>query len=109
MHRCNSFSQTLTKVDLYNNNIGQTGTEYLANALRTNTVALSFRSIIARVRIRGSLFGQTLLHLELDSNNIEAVGAQYLANALEHNKVVKCRSIAYVGSKTMTVVAFRHS
>ncbi|CAF4318050.1 unnamed protein product, partial [Rotaria magnacalcarata] len=57
---------TLTRLDLYKNQIGDSGAQYLSEALKTN---------------------KSLTLLQLQTNQIGDSGAQYLADALKVNKI----------------------
>ncbi|CAF3159928.1 unnamed protein product, partial [Rotaria socialis] len=59
-------NKTLTRLDLYTNQIGDSGAQYLGEALKTN---------------------KSLTLLQLQTNQIGDSGAQYLADALKANKV----------------------
>ena len=81
------YSQTLTGLYLYSNQIGDAGAQYLADALRDNKVILIFSSS-SLSHIYLHLYSQTLTMLDLRSNQIGDAGAQYLADALRDNKVI---------------------
>ncbi|CAF3528138.1 unnamed protein product [Rotaria socialis] len=59
-------NKTLTRLDLYTNQIGDSGAQYLGEALKTN---------------------KSVTLLQLQTNQIGDSGAQYLADALKVNKV----------------------
>lgn len=86
-----TIKQTLRRLYLENNGIGEQGTRFLAEALTQNTVIFFLCSI--------SLFDpfsekQTLLLLNLTANHIGTKGAQYLSDALRNKKVfVDCFDI----------------
>jgi Ran GTPase-activating protein (RanGAP) involved in mRNA processing and transport len=81
---CNFLTQTLKKLDLGGNQIGNQGTNYLATALKTNMVKRIFYSFIT---LSSAFFTQTLTQLRLYKNRIRDQGAIDLASALENNKV----------------------
>ena len=68
---------------LSSNRIGPQGAEYLANALKHNTVILKSSYILSL----HTGFLQTLTILNLSSNSIGDQGAQHLAEAVKTNKV----------------------
>lgn len=76
------FSQSLSTLDLSNNEISDYGVAYLANGLEANKVtwlALFFSLFHHRL--------QTLTVLMLGCNLIGTKGVEYLANTLQQNKV----------------------
>jgi len=77
----------LTAVDLGQNNIGNQGAQYLANALHQNEVT-RLTSMYFLVNYSFMIFLQALVKLNLSSNEIGPQGAEYLANALKQNMVV---------------------
>ena len=76
--------QTLTRLDLSNNQIGAQGVQYLSNALQKNKVR-------EKKDILSQLFQfftvQTLTTLDLSNNQIGDKGVQYLSEGLQKNKV----------------------
>jgi Ran GTPase-activating protein (RanGAP) involved in mRNA processing and transport len=89
------FIQTLTKLHLSNNQIGDAGAQHLADALRNNTVILILSSSISYTHLH--FFIQTLTTLDLNHNQIGDAGAQHLADALRNNTVtlILSSSISY--------------
>ncbi len=83
---CNFLTQTLKKLDLSRNEIGDQGANCLATALKTNTVNSISYSLIP---LTYAFFTQTLIQLRLYKNRIRDQGAIDLASALE-NKTVNC-------------------
>jgi Ran GTPase-activating protein (RanGAP) involved in mRNA processing and transport len=81
---CNFLSQTLKKLDLSGNEIGDQGANHLATALKNNMVNHIFYSFIPLASV---FFTQTLTQLRLYKNRIRDQGAIDLASALENNKV----------------------
>ena len=77
--------QALTNFDLSNNQIGETGAQYLAEVLRKNTVGLDYSPHLINFHL--SLFMQVLTRLVLSSNQIGDKGVQYLAETLQNNTV----------------------
>jgi Ran GTPase-activating protein (RanGAP) involved in mRNA processing and transport len=77
------FTQTLQTLELFNNAIGPEGAQYLADALRNNTV--SFISHFPHFHLH--FYTQTLTMLNLGINKIKAEGTQHLADALQTNTV----------------------
>ncbi len=75
--------QTLETLFLSNNDIGEKGTQYLGEALQTNTVRVkqTLLSILCWYLI------QTLTTLNINNNQIGESGAQYLGAALQTNTV----------------------
>jgi Ran GTPase-activating protein (RanGAP) involved in mRNA processing and transport len=81
------FTQMITTLDLYYNQIGVQGSQHLANALKQNTVK-PHTLIVLFIHY----YLQTLTTLDLSHNKIGNQGVQYLANALQHNKVTSSLS-----------------
>ncbi len=86
----NFFTQTLTSLDLQQNQIGDEGVQYLTDALKNNQVSFFFFLFFSR--FDSHFFIQTLNTLILAKNQIEEKGAEYLANVLENNTVNFCLS-----------------
>jgi hypothetical protein len=80
------FTQTLTTLNVWKNEIGDERAQHLADALRDNTVILILPSSISYTHIH--FFTQILTTLDLEYNQIGAVGAQHLADALRDNTVI---------------------
>ena len=82
--------QTLTKLDLGNNEIGALGAEHLAKALCVNKVAEMFTIFIHIYQI---LLMQTLITLNFGGedmgNIIGPAGTKQIANALRLNQVIE--------------------
>lgn len=79
------YPQALTKIHLWGNEIGALGAQYLAEALKYNTV--NFHAIIKNDMLPSLLFTQTLTTLDFECNRFGPVGAQHLADALQQNTV----------------------
>lgn len=78
--------QTLTKLNLTRNQIGDQGVFYLAQALQQNRVVIiHFRFAYYFSHILDST--QTLMTLYLAENRIGDLGAQHLGDALQKNQV----------------------
>jgi Ran GTPase-activating protein (RanGAP) involved in mRNA processing and transport len=77
------FTQTLQKLELFNNAIGPEGAQHLADALRNNTV--SFICHFPHFHLHFSI--QTLTVLNIGLNKIKGEGTQHLADALRTNTV----------------------
>lgn len=84
MHR---LKQTLTRLELYQNEIGDQGAEHLLDALKHNSVISSLLDVSHKSFIIHSLI-QTLTGLDLHQNQIGDQGAQHLADALKNNRVI---------------------
>ena len=82
------FTQTLTTLDLGYNQIGNTGAQNLADALRNNTVILILSLHLDNTYTYLNFFSQTLTTLDLNENYIGNKGAQHLADALQNNTVI---------------------
>ena len=85
------FIQTLTTLNLYDNQIGAEGAQHLSDALLHNTVRqkhLFFLSLLLLLSYPTAFyFIQTLTTLDLSFNQIRAEGAKHLSDALLHNTV----------------------
>ena len=68
------FTQTLTTLNLWNNQIGAVGAQHPADALRNNTVTRILSSSISYTHVH--FFTQTLTTLDLGGNQIGDKGAQ---------------------------------
>jgi hypothetical protein len=79
------FTQTLTTLNLDDNEIGALGVQHLSEALKHNTVSQVVVYIC--VVLVFLLISQTLTTLNLNGDQIGAVGAQHLNEALRHNTV----------------------
>ncbi len=77
--------QTLTTLNLTENDIGIEGGRYLANALQNNTVSYIFLSICCISAM--TIDTQTLTTVDLGHNYIRNEGARCLVNALQNNTV----------------------
>ncbi len=77
--------QSLITLGLWGNQIGDQGTQHLADALQHNTVIHTLSSSISH--LYSHFLIQTLTALILASNSIGDEGAQHLANALQNNTV----------------------
>ena len=84
-HHIHFFTQTLTLLDLYGNQIGDQGAQHLTDTLRNNTVTLFLSHSSSFHHIH--FFTQTLTTLDLGNNQIGDEGAQHLADALRNNTV----------------------
>ena len=78
------YIQTLEELSLRNNRIDDEGAEYLAEALRENTVSTT--TIIIFLYLRYFLH-KTLTTLNLSKNSIGDNGIKHLADALRENTV----------------------
>jgi Ran GTPase-activating protein (RanGAP) involved in mRNA processing and transport len=76
--------QTLITLDFANNNISDEGAQYLADALKNNTVNMIFFPIPPSYLF---FFKQTMTELALAENAIGESGARYLADLLTNNMV----------------------
>jgi Ran GTPase-activating protein (RanGAP) involved in mRNA processing and transport len=76
--------QTIKKLELSNNQIGDEGAHNLADAIGGNTVNLT---IIQISRLKFYSFKQTLKSLDFSNNNIGDEGVQYLTDAFKNSKV----------------------
>jgi hypothetical protein len=102
IHIATFFTQTLTTLTLLINKIAAVGAQYLADALRNNTVSLILSSSISYTHLH--VFTQTLTTLDLNYNQIGDAGAQYLADALRNNTVtlILSSSISYTHRHVFT-------
>jgi len=75
-------SKTLNSLGLYNNNIGQAGARYLAEALRQNKVTQESAFTFIFIYLL-----QTLSTFVIFQNEIGDEGIEHLADALHHNNV----------------------
>jgi Ran GTPase-activating protein (RanGAP) involved in mRNA processing and transport len=91
-------TQTLTTLDLSDNEIGADGAQHLADALRNNTVTVILHSSISYMHLY--FCTQTLTTLDLSDNEIGADGAQHLADALRNNTVTLILSSCISYSET---------
>ncbi len=74
--------QTITKLNLEWNGIGDEGAKHLADALENNKVIhCTFSSISFHPQL------QTITKLDLDSNKIGSEGVKHLAEAIRKNQV----------------------
>ncbi len=80
-----SFTQMLQKLDLGGNQIGDEGTQLLADALKQNKVKCIFLPHLHHCYLY--FFAQKLTILNLSKNKIGDKGATHLANALKENEV----------------------
>lgn len=78
--------QTLTKLNLGSNQIGDEGAHHIAAALRNNTVTM-FNSLFSKFSLKYCDM-QAIQVLYLQWNRIGAVGARHIANTLQNNKVI---------------------
>ncbi len=78
-------TQTLSTLNLDSNQIGNAGAQYLAGALRNNTV---IPIIFHLSHYHLFLYIQTLKTLLLSSNKIGDEGAQHIADGLKNNTVI---------------------
>ena len=82
------FAQTLTTLDLYDNQIGNKGAEHLGVALRRNSVRVETRKQVYSSWFRlFFVISQTLTTLGLSMNQIGDKGAEHLGVALLTNSV----------------------
>jgi Ran GTPase-activating protein (RanGAP) involved in mRNA processing and transport len=82
-YKCLCFLQTLTTLNLEQNDISDVGVKYIADILQENTVIL-FHDFIHRHLV---VCFQTITTLNLQNNPIGDIGAQQLAHALSKNTV----------------------
>jgi len=73
-------------LNLENNQIGNEGARYLADALKINNVRIVFHLIL--LIIISFIFIQTLTELNISCNHIDDEGAKHLADALITNNVI---------------------
>jgi ABC-type uncharacterized transport system substrate-binding protein len=78
------FIQTLTTLDLSQNQTGSVGAQHLADALQTNTVILIFYSSISYSHLH--FFTQTLTTLHLTYNEIEYELEDQLKKLIKRNE-----------------------
>lgn len=84
MHR---LKQTLTRLELYQNQISDQGAQHLLDALKHNSVIPSLLDLSHKSFIIHSVT-QTVTSLDLHQNQIGNQGAQHLAAALKNNRVI---------------------
>jgi hypothetical protein len=88
-------NNTITEIDLKNNNIGNNGAKALADALKVNNIITKLELWDNNIGIEGAIAiagmlekNTTITKLELWDNNIGDDGAKALAKALEKNKTI---------------------
>ena len=84
--RTSILSQTLSTLHLSGDEIGDTGVEHLAAALRVHELSQIFFMLII-ISLSPSQWSQSLTTLNLSRNQIGAEGAKYRAAALKVNRV----------------------
>lgn len=82
-------------MDVWDNIIGATGAQHLANLLKNHSTQQVFHIWIYTVALNYMfLFIQGLTVLNIGWNEIGAEGVRYLANALQYNTVILAISIS---------------
>jgi Ran GTPase-activating protein (RanGAP) involved in mRNA processing and transport len=77
--------QTITILNLSNNQIADEGTRHLATVLNQNTVTLI---VISSLSLYSYFFTQQITTLDLSNNQIGDIGAESLLKVLKTNEVI---------------------